>query len=97
MANLQIEEFSTMGRNGVPVPQYPPLAIQAVAIGAGSTQSSAINAATRFVRLTAFAACYFKVGTNPTAVADATSTSLASGTIADIGVQAGHKIAVIQA
>jgi len=48
-----------------------------VAIGAGSVQSSAFNAKTRFVRLHADAICSIEFGTNPTAAA--TTARMAAG------------------
>lgn len=97
MATLQIEEFSATGRGGNrDVPQYPPVAIQNVAVGGSSTQATnAFGATTRFVRLTTDTACHFKIGSNPTAAADATSSRLPADTPVDIGVKVGHKIAVI--
>ncbi|WP_324748789.1 hypothetical protein SH591_08710 [Sphingomonas sp. LY54] len=93
---LQIEEYREPGRTA-PVPLHPPLAIQAVAIGASSIQSVTLNASTRIVRLISDAECYYKVGQNPTAAAGSTSCRLPANTFLDIGVDTGVKIAVVQA
>lgn len=72
MAILYITEYAELaigpaGRVGQ-MPMEPPLAEQVVAITAGSVQSSAFNAKTRFVRIHADAAAEVLFGTNPTAV-----------------------------
>jgi hypothetical protein len=76
---------------------------QTLAIGAASAQSSAVNAATRRVILTATADCWFLIGANPAAVKQtatlATATGIflaAGGTTYPISVNAGDKVAVIQ-
>ena len=51
MAVFQIEEFQSLGKLGAPVPQYPPIAIQNVVVGAGSLQSSAFNTRTNYARI----------------------------------------------
>jgi hypothetical protein len=96
MAVFQIEEFTALGKMAAPVPQYPPVAIQNVTVGGSSASSSAFNTRTVYARIVSDTACHFKVGTSPqTAVADATSSYLPANVPLDIGVQAGHIVAVI--
>lgn len=101
MPTLFITEFAACGindRGGLnPAVMAPSQADQTVAIGAGSAQSAALNAATNIVRLTSDVSCNVKFGMNPTAT---TSTMrLASGGVEYIGVPSGGtlKIAVIAA
>ena len=68
--NLYVTEFQelptiTLGHSGAMAMQ-PPMAEQVVAFNT-TTQSSAFNAATRYVRLHADAICSIEFGTNPTA------------------------------
>jgi hypothetical protein len=70
MAVLYIAEYAEaviVQGSLLPVPTEPPLAEQTVAIGGTSTQSSALNAKTRFIRLHTDAICSILVGVNPTA------------------------------
>jgi len=103
MAFLYIAEFAEIavgpaGRVGQ-MPVEPPLAEQAIVNTGGNTQSAALNAATRFVRLHADTICAFKFGTNPTAIAaGATGTQrLAAGQTEYHAVPKGSafKVAVI--
>lgn len=99
MAVLFITEFAACSANergGLnPLPLAPSVADQTVAIGATSTQSAALNAATNMVRITCDTTCSVKFGANPTAIA--TTMRLESGSVEYIGVVpgAGIKIAVI--
>jgi hypothetical protein len=96
MAVFQIEEFSAIGHLGVQVPQYPPVAIQALTVGASSVASSAFAGNTWFARIVSDTACHFKVGpTAPTAASNTTSSYLPANVPIDIGVQPGYFIAVI--
>jgi hypothetical protein len=79
--------------NLLPVAAMPPLATQNVAIGAGSVQSSAFNAATKMVAVHADAICSVEFGANPTATAN--SRRLAANSTEYFEVFPGHKIAVI--
>ena len=74
--------------------KMPGLAQQVVAIGAASAQSGAFGSATRFIRIDADTACYWDVGANPTADA-AAHRYIAAGNFEYIGVEPGHKLAVI--
>lgn len=100
MANLYITEFSSQGVDGgskapvVPVPQMPPLAQQVVTFTT-TTQSAALNASTRFVRLIADADCHIEVGSNPTATTS--SMKLISGQPEYFGIGPGQKIAAVTA
>ncbi len=68
---------------------------QKVTIGGTTTQSSAFNGRSNFITIISDAACYFDIGSNPTAT---TSTRyLASGVYRTFKVKSGDKIAVIQA
>jgi hypothetical protein len=99
MATLYITELSNSGNsNTAPYLQMaaqPPIAEQTVAIGASSAQSSALNAATKFVRLFTDTVCGISFGTNPTA--GATSARMAANTTEYFGVPQGQsfKVAVI--
>ena len=99
MAVVYITEYARQGRdacsNGLVVPEEPPVANQTVVIGAGSVQSSAVNALTSFIRVHADAICSIEIGTNPTAT---TSTRrLAANTTEYFAVPMGqaYKVAVI--
>jgi len=97
MATLYITEFDgrAQGVNGHVAAAYmqPAPAEQTVAIGAGSVQSAALGASTRFVRLMADAPCSVAFGANPTATA--TKMRLAANVPEVFGVVPGQKIAVI--
>lgn len=64
-ANLVIDESNRL----VPVAQEPAIAVQRVTYTT-STQSSAFNTRTRFIRIVCDAAAHFEFGTNPSATAD---------------------------
>lgn len=100
MATLYIKEFAELARdakgNVIPAGLEPPVAEQVEAIGATSSQSNTLNAATRFVEIVTDANCHYKVGDDPEA---STSTAyMAAGQSKFFGVQPGQsmKIAVIQ-
>ncbi len=76
------------------VAELPPVAQQVVTFTT-STQSSAINSGTRFVRVFASVACYIEVGANPTATSS--SLPLAAGAAEYFGVAPGLKIAALAA
>ncbi len=99
MAVLYLTEYARQGvdarSRGLVVPEEPPVANQTVAIGAGSVQSSAVNALTSFIRIHTDAICSIEIGTNPTAT---TSTRrLAANTTEYFAVPQGqsYKVAVI--
>lgn len=91
MAVVFIEEFAE-GSASAPA-QQPALAVQTIAIGAGSVQSAAFNSATRVVRLHTDAICSYRFGPNPTAIA--TTARLAAGQTEYFGVKPGDKVAII--
>lgn len=96
MAVLYISEYADLPlHNGqlIAAGNEPSLAEQTVAIGAGSVQSAAFNAKTKFVRLHTDAICSVKFGSNPTATA--TTPRLAANSTEFFGVAPGHKVAVI--
>lgn len=99
MATLYITELANTGiSNNSPNLQMaaqPPIAEQTVTIGAASVQSSALNSATKFVRLFTDTACGIAFGSNPTAGAN--SARMAANTTEYFAVPQGqsYKIAVI--
>lgn len=101
MATLYITEFAAMPRDHehtpIPAGELIPVATQAVTFST-STQSTALNAKTRFVRLHTDAICSFKAGSNPTATTsdtrmNANQTEYFAVRAADVA--AGLKIAVV--
>lgn len=79
--------------NLMPVAKMPPLASQTVAIGGGSTQSSAFGSTTFMIGVHTDAICSVAFGTNPTATSS--TRRLAANTTEYFEVVPGHKIAVI--
>lgn len=98
MATLFVSEYGSVGLtlNGgnVAAGKEPRLAAQSVAVGVASAQSDAFQDNTRFIRVHTDVACYYKIGSNPTAVA--TEGRLAANQTEYFGVNGGDKIAVIQ-
>ena len=99
MAKLWITQFSATVVPGGTIPSGTQIgqlggATQALTFTT-STQSSAISAATRFVRVVADADCHIAVGDNPTATTG--DLKLTAGSAEYFGVTPGHKIAVIAA
>lgn len=97
MAFAYITEYLRQPTDGIdrvlPAGHEPGLAVQRIAIGAGSVQSAAFNAKTKFIAVNVDATCSYSIGANPTA--DATKMRIpANGTIY-LGVTPGDKIAVI--
>lgn len=97
MAILDVTEYASLSLDAqgrqVLVGKEPSRVNQQVAIGGGSTQSSAFSDITRFVRLHADAACRIAIGPNPTAAA--TSMRMGANQTEYLGVNPGDKIAVI--
>ncbi|MGO4337885.1 hypothetical protein AB4037_23495 [Labrys sp. KB_33_2] len=101
MAKLYITEFGALGASGLnpgiamtaQVARQPPVNEQALAIGASSVPSEALDPSTVLVRLHADEACSILFGADPTATAD--SARLAAGQTEYFGVRPGLKIAVI--
>lgn len=99
MATLYITEFANTGSSNTAattaMSAQPPIVEQTVTIGAGSTQSAAFNAATKFVRLFTDTACGFSFGTAPTAVIG--SARMAANSTEYFGIPQGNafKVAVI--
>jgi hypothetical protein len=98
MALVYISEYSSLAQGGAQqAASAPALVVQPpVAIGAGSVQSAAFSAATRYVRLNTDSACNFAFGANPTAQANV-SERLAANSTEYFGVSAGAKVAIIAA
>lgn len=80
--------------NPVMAGKLPGITEQVVAIGGTSAASSAFSSATRFIRIDADTACYWTVGADPTADA-ADHRYIAAGSFEYVGVEPGHKLAVI--
>ncbi len=100
MAKLYITEFTALPADGatfpaiMQLPSVPPAAEQVVTFTT-TTQSAALNAATRFMRVIADADCHIAVGANPTATTSV--MKLISGQAEYFGVTPGHKIAAVTA
>lgn len=103
---LIVEEYSSIstsqirgvGSIAIPIPDHKHLkAVQHVAIGGSSEQSSAFDAETRFIAATTDADCYIQIGADPTATTSAPSIFLPSGATRFLGVRPGNKVGVIEA
>lgn len=86
--------------NVIAAGQEPCQTVQAIAIGASSTPSSAFGSVTRFVRVHTDANCAIEFrsanpGVDPVAVAG-TSMRLPAGATEFFGVRPGQKVAVVQ-
>ncbi len=64
-----------------------------ITLSGSSQQSAAFNGATRFIMLSSDGIFSYAVGVNPTATVD--QKRVPAGQIIYVGVQPGHKIAVI--
>lgn len=99
MAVLYVTEYVTQisDPNGkiVPAAEEPALLTDTVAIGASSTQGDVFNVKTKFVRVHTDVACHVAFGDNPTA--STSSMRLAANQTEYFGVQAGQRLAVIEA
>lgn len=97
MAFAYITEYLRQPKDGVglaiPAGQEPPLAVQKIAIGAGSVQSNPFDARTTFVAVNVDATCSYKVGSNPTATAN--DMRIPQDATVFMGVNPGDRIAVI--
>jgi len=100
---LDITEYNSLARdsfgNVIPAGQEPALAVQSLAIAAGSTPSASFSSDTRFVRLHTDAACRVEFranGPNTDPVATASSQRLPAGATEFFGVRPGYRVAVIQ-
>lgn len=100
MATLYVTEFGKFGfdENGgsIPLGREPAFATQAVTITSSSTAATnAFGKTTFIVRLLADANCHVKFGANPTAT---TNDELLLANVPEWRfVEAGHKVAVIEA
>lgn len=99
MGTLYIQEYTSTGRdaNGkeLPFPAEPPVARQTVTTSATAAQSSAFNAATKFVRIVGSGAVALEFGPDPTAVV--TDTWVPATTPEFFSVRGGDKLSVIDA
>lgn len=94
MANLNIVELRAGSNAGIQVAKLPAVTKQAVAIGAGSVQSTAFSGDTSLIRLHPEANCTIKIGANPSAAAG-DEVTLVSDQIEYFEVTPGQKLAVI--
>lgn len=97
MAFAYISEYIRQPKDGVslvlPAGMEPAIAVQRVAIGAGSVQSAPFNPQTRFIAVNVDLTCSYAVGSNPTAT---TSTMrIPQDATIYMGVNPGDRIAVI--
>lgn len=94
MATLHIAEFTAMPKdaNGsvLQIGKMPPLTTQVVTYTT-TTQSSAFNAETRFIRVIASAAAHLVFGSNPTATN--TAPWVPASTVEFFAVVPGQKVA----
>lgn len=97
MAFAYITEYLRQPKDGVglvlPAGNEPSLAVQKVAIGAGSVQSAPFNALTTFVAVNVDVTCSYAVGTNPTATVS--TMRIPQDATIYMGVNPGDRIAVI--
>ena len=99
MAFLYITEFENSGSDAsdrkVPVGQFPALAVQKIAVGAGSVSSATLNEKTTFVRLHADVACSFDVAVTPTATVSLSRIPTGGTEYISVPRQSGLKVATI--
>lgn len=97
MAFAYITEYLRQPKDGVglvlPAGNEPAIAVQKIAIGAGSVQSAAFNARTTFIAVNVDATCSYVVGSNPTATV--AGMRIPQDATIYMGVNPGDKIAVI--
>lgn len=95
MAVVYITEFAAIANvTGANIAMMPPIAQQTVAIGA-EADSSAFNAATRYIRVHADAICSISVGVTPTATTSMLRMSADSTEYFAVPLNAGYKLSVI--
>ena len=92
MAKLWITEFDAMPQ--APLGKLPPVAAQVVTFTT-TTQSSALNVNTRFVRVISDADCHIASAADPTATTS--NMKIVAGSAEYFGVNAGYKIAAVTA
>jgi hypothetical protein len=97
MAFAYITEYLRQPKDAIdrvlPAGQEPALAVQKIAIGAGSIQSAPFNAKTTFVRINVDVVCSIQFGANPTATA--ADTRMSADATEYFGVVPGQRVAVI--
>jgi len=97
VAKIFITELKDMAPSdsgaGLQIARMPPIAEQAVTITGTSAQSAALNAQTKFVRITSDGVAQIAFGANPTATTN--SLRMGAGTVEYFGVVGGSKIAAI--
>ena len=99
MAKIWITEFVDVGMRGSSIPVMPIAKMDGsatqVVTFSSTTQSAALAADTRFVRVVSDADCHIAAGSSPTATTS--DLKLTAGSAEYFGVTPGHKIAVIAA
>jgi hypothetical protein len=97
MAFAYISEYLRQPKDGVslvlPAGMEPALAVQRVAIGGGSVQSTPFNPKTTFIAVNVDVTCSYAVGENPTATTS--SMRISQDATIYLGVKPGDRIAVI--
>jgi hypothetical protein len=98
VAKVYIQEFAStaIGARGqdVAAPQYPAVAKQPVMTSTGTTQqSAAFGGSTRFVEYHTDGIISIDIGPNP--IADVNYDRVGAGERVFVGVQPGHKLAII--
>jgi hypothetical protein len=97
MAFIYVTEYLRQAKDGItlvmPAGNEPALAVQKIAIGAGSIQSAPFDRRTSFVAINTDATCSVAFGENPTATV--ASTRIPADGTQFFGVKPGDKVAVI--
>jgi hypothetical protein len=97
VAKIFITELKDMAASDsgatLQIAKLPPLAEQEVTITGSSAQSAALNAETKFVRVTSDSVAHLAFGSNPTATVG--GLRMAAGSVEYFGVVGGSKIAAI--
>lgn len=92
MAKLWITEFDALPQK--PLGKLPPVAAQVLTFTT-TTQSTALNVNTNFVRVISDADCHIAAAADPTATTS--NMKIIAGSPEYFGVTAGHKIAAVTA
>lgn len=99
MATVYLTEFANTGRDAagykMQCAHESQTASQTVAITAGSVQSAAFNALTKFVRISTDAVCSVEFGTAPTATATTRRLPANTSEYFSVHLNGGFKVAVI--
>jgi hypothetical protein len=95
MAVCYITEFAALANvTGANIAMMPPIAQQTVAIGA-EADSSAFNAATRYIRVHVDAICSIAIGVTPTATTSMLRMGAGDTEYFGVPLNGGYKLSVI--